>query len=258
MNTEVNRTGTAKGTGTEVGSDPATDAGGGADAGGAVHEGHAPVTWRYDAACLDRLTERALALAERPGRTLIGIAGEPGSGKSTLAEHLLSSVEARRPGLAAAVSMDGFHLAQRVIDARGHGPRKGAIDTFDAHGFVAALRRTRDETATTVWWPEFRRELEEPVAGAVEVAPAHRLVVVDGNFLLSTRAPWDQAAGLLTETWFLDADGPARRDRLTARYVRYGFTPEAARAKTDGVDEVTSRRIRLDAHRADLILTEGQ
>ena len=219
---------------------------------------HHDATWLYGDWSPDRLTDRALELSRSRDRTVIGIAGEPGSGKSTLAEQLLAGIERRRPGLAVAVSMDGFHLAQRVIDARGQSARKGAIDTFDADGFLAALHRVHQERTSTVWWPEFRRDLEEPIAGALAIAPTHRVVIVDGNFLLCTQRPWQQVKNALAEAWFLDAAPAARRERLARRYIRYGFTPQAAHAKTTGVDEETSALIRGCAHRADLTLTEAR
>ncbi|MFJ8153664.1 nucleoside/nucleotide kinase family protein [Streptomyces sp. NPDC094468] len=206
---------------------------------------------------LERMADRVTVLCEGRSRVLLGIAGEPGSGKSTLAERLLAEIERRHPGTAAAVSMDAYHLAHHVLETRGDTHRKGTIDTFDAEGFLHTLRRTRQETRHTVWWPEFRRDLEDPVAGSVGIAPHHRLVLVDGNFLLSTRHPWPHVRDELTETWFLDAAPALRRERLRRRYVHYGFTPEAAAAKTDGTDEETSLLIRLDAHRADLTLTEA-
>ncbi|MGW0830592.1 nucleoside/nucleotide kinase family protein [Streptomyces prunicolor] len=209
----------------------------------------------YGNPSLDVLTERALNLA-RNGRALLGIVGEPGAGKSTFAEQLLAQVEQEQPGLAVAVSMDGFHLAQRVVEARGQLAEKGTIDTFDADGFVALLRRTRAETEHTVWWPEFDRDIEDAVAGAVDVTAHHRLVIVDGNFLLATRDPWRRAKDLLDESWFLDARPEARRARLVRRYISYGFTPEAARAKALGVDEDTSALIRSTVSRADLVLGE--
>jgi pantothenate kinase len=209
----------------------------------------------YGSPSPDALTERALHLA-RDGRALLGIVGEPGAGKSTFAEQLLARLEKEQPGLAVAVSMDGFHLAHKIIEARGQSARKGTIDTFDADGFVALLRRTRAETEHTVWWPEFDRDLEDAVAGAIEVAAHHRLVVVDGNFLLATRDPWLRIKDLLDESWFLDALPEPRRERLTRRYISYGFTAEAARAKTLGVDEDTSSLIRSTVPRADLVLSE--
>ncbi|MES2549162.1 MAG: nucleoside/nucleotide kinase family protein, partial [Pseudomonadota bacterium] len=53
----------------------------------------------------DRLETRAAA----GGRVIAAIAGAPGSGKSTLAEKLIGKLNARRPGLAAVLPMDGYH-----------------------------------------------------------------------------------------------------------------------------------------------------
>lgn len=218
--------------------------------------GHGPTTPLYPWPSMHELAERALALTGSR-RALLGIVGEPGAGKSTFAEHLVARIEQMRPGIAVGVSMDGFHLAQQIIGRQGKAARKGDIDTFDALGFVGMLRRTREETRTSLWWPEFRRELEEPVAQAVEVSPAHQLVVVDGNFLLATTPPWDQVRGLLTETWFLDSDPAARRQRLMDRYVRYGFNEDLARSKAEGSDEASSVEIRRTGGSADLLLKEG-
>ncbi|MEW2523052.1 nucleoside/nucleotide kinase family protein [Actinacidiphila alni] len=217
---------------------------------------HGPLAPLYAQPSRRALAERALGLVGG-GRALLGIVGEPGAGKSTFAEQLLAEVATLRPGAAVGVSMDGFHLAQQVIDRQGKADRKGAVDTFDARGFVAMLRRTAGETDQSVWWPEFRREIEEPVAQAVEVTPAHRLVVVDGNFLLTTDPPWHEVRDLLTETWFLDADPGPRRERLVRRYIRYGFGEESARAKTEGIDEITSAHIRRTCATADLTLHES-
>ena len=41
--------------------------------------------------------------------------------------------------------MDGFHLADAQLDRLGRRNHKGAPDTFDVDGYVAALRRLHDE-----------------------------------------------------------------------------------------------------------------
>lgn len=194
---------------------------------------------------------RARDLAERPGPTLLGITGAPGAGKSSLAEAVVAAVEG-----AVLVGMDGFHLAHRVLEERGLVAVKGAPQTFDAAGYVALLRRIRAGDGT-VWAPEFRRDLEDAVAGAVEVTAQHRLVVTEGNYLLLDTAPWDEVRGLLDACWYVDLADPDRRTRLQARHERYGRTPEEARERTFGSDERNAALVAATRDRADLLVVES-
>ncbi|MER7166870.1 nucleoside/nucleotide kinase family protein [Micromonospora sp. NPDC000207] len=199
---------------------------------------------------LDGLVARAKRLAETGPRQLLGIAGPPGAGKSTLGERLVVEVGPT----ARLVPLDGFHLAQAELVRLGRADRKGAPDTFDANGFVSLLRRVRRLEPTSVYSPEFRRDLEEPIAGAIEVPPSVRLVVVEGNYLLLPDPPWDEVRTLLHEAWFLDVDAELRMRRLIARHEAYGRTPQEARGRATGSDEINARRIGQTADRADLVV----
>lgn len=178
------------------------------------------------------------------GRLALGIVGAPGAGKSTASDAVLAAA-LQRGVTAVVVPMDGWHLAHAALEERGLAAIKGAPQTFDAHGFVALLRRLRAQTpdGPAVWAPEFRREIEEPVAGAIEVRGDHRLVVVEGNYLLLQDAPWHDVAGLLDVVWYLRPDDDARRARLIARHEAYGRPAEAARAHALGSDETNARRV---------------
>ncbi|MFI0792287.1 nucleoside/nucleotide kinase family protein [Micromonospora rubida] len=199
---------------------------------------------------LGELVARARDLAGAGPRQLLGIAGAPGAGKSTLAERVVAEV-----GQAARlVPMDGFHLAQAELRRLGRDARKGAMDTFDVGGYVALLRRLHRLEPIPVWAPEFRRDLEEPVAGAVEVPPEVRLVVTEGNYLLLPEDPWDEVRSLLHEVWFLDLDAELRHRRLTARHESYGRSPEQARAWALGSDEANAALVAGTAVRADLVV----
>ncbi len=199
---------------------------------------------------VEELVARARALADAGPRQLLGIAGAPGAGKSTLAEQVVAAVGAA----ARLVPMDGFHLAQAELGRLGRAARKGAVDTFDANGYVSLLRRLRRLEPTSVYAPEFRRDLEEPVAGAIEVPPQVRLVVTEGNYLLLPDWPWEEVRALLHEAWFLDLDAELRLRRLTARHEAYGRSPEEARAWARGTDEANAALVAATAHRADLVV----
>ncbi len=196
------------------------------------------------------LADLVARVRDLPGRAMIGICGAPGAGKSTLAERLVAALGAE----AVLVGMDGYHLAQVELERLGRTERKGAPDTFDAAGYVHLLRRIRDQRDETVYAPDFRREIEEPIAGAVPVRPDHRYVVTEGNYLLLDHAPWHEVRTLLTETWFLAPDETLRRDRLIARHRAFGRSLEEARERTLGSDERNAVLINATRRSADLVL----
>ncbi|MFD9013245.1 nucleoside/nucleotide kinase family protein [Streptomyces sp. NPDC059552] len=190
-----------------------------------------------------------------PGeRRILGIAGPPGAGKSTLAARI---ADALGPDRAVVVPMDGFHLAQAVLDDLGRADRKGAPDTFDAAGYVALLRRLRAPQGPTVYAPAFDRSLEEPIAGSIPVAPDVPLVITEGNYLLHDAGEWSAVRPLLDEVWYLAPAEDLRLDRLIDRHVRHGKDPAHARAWVARSDEANARLVALGRHRADLVLDTG-
>jgi pantothenate kinase len=207
----------------------------------------------------DQAVARAVALAAAGGRSVLGIAGAPGAGKSTLARRVVTAVTAQLgPGVAVQVPMDGFHLANAALDALGRHDRKGAIDTFDAAGYVALVRRLVGgpdaEGAETIWAPDFDRRVDEPVAGSIAVPPETVLVVSEGNYLLDQSSPWRELPGLFTETWACVVDDDVRVDRLVGRHMRHGRDHGSARAWAVEVDGVNAARVTADLHRASVLV----
>ncbi|MDM0106709.1 nucleoside/nucleotide kinase family protein [Variovorax sp. J22R24] len=192
---------------------------------------------------------RIEALLTDGRRKLLGLVGAPGSGKSTLALALLRAFAGR----AQVVPMDGFHLANAELQRLGRAVRKGAPDTFDGAGYVALLRRLREQGAEEiVYAPEFRREIEEPIAGAIAVLPETQLVITEGNYLLLDDGPWAGAAALLDEVWYVDVADELRLDRLVRRHEQFGRSRAEALAWVEQTDEPNARRIaatRAKAHR---------
>ena len=194
------------------------------------------------------LVARAAALATGP-TAVLGITGSPGSGKTTLAAALARAVDG-----AVHVPMDGFHLADRVLDALGRRDAKGAEDTFDVGGYCALLRRLRAGSEDVVYAPAFERDLEQPLAGAIAVPRGTRLVVTEGNYLLLERGRWPEVAALLDEVWFCAPDPARRLRRLTARHVAFGKPPDVAAAWVAAVDEPNAALVEATRARADLVV----
>lgn len=228
-------------------------------------------------------TARRASGAQGAARVLVGIVGAPGAGKSTLAADVLAALAtdsdpggvaaptgtapARRradaPGVpdvrAVVVPMDGYHLADAELGRLGRRDRKGAPDTFDAHGYVALLERLRTpRPGVTVYAPAFDREIEEPVAGSIPVAPEVELVLTEGNYLLLgdelDHGRWSPVRELLDEVWFVELPDETRVERLVARHVRHGKAPAAARDWVLGSDEANARLVASTRDRADVVV----
>lgn len=190
---------------------------------------------------IEALAAAIRASATGPARFVFAVAGPPGSGKSTLAGALVAALERLDPGGAVLVPMDGFHLDNAVLEARGLLARKGAPETFDVAGYHDALRRIRAGEEVAV--PVFDRTLDLARAGAAVVLPGHRVVVTEGNYLLLDRPPWTCLAGLFDRTLYLSAPEAELRARLVRRWLDHGLVPEAAEARADGNDLVNARLV---------------
>jgi pantothenate kinase len=196
-----------------------------------------------------QLADRVTALAvSADRRVLIGIAGAPGGGKTTLAELLVSSLGGF-PDVAH-VPMDGFHLADVELTRLGRADRKGAPDTFDVDGYAALLARIAAGEA--VWAPGFERTLEQPIAQAIPVVAETRIVVSEGNYLLLPA--WRHVRDRFDEVWFCRQDERLRLERLVARHVRFGKTPDEALAWVRRSDEHNARLVAATEQSADLVV----
>lgn len=188
---------------------------------------------------------------DRP-RILVALAGAPGSGKSTLAAELAKRLRLQKCPTEV-VPMDGFHLDNAVLDARGLRPRKGAPETFDAAGFVLTVARLKDAAEVVV--PLFDRQRDIAIAGAVAVPAACEVVIVEGNYLLFDEAPWRDLAGIWDIAARLDVPMPEIRARLIQRWLSHGLSRAAATRRAESNDIPNAQRVLDRSLPADLMLS---
>lgn len=194
--------------------------------------------------------QRVLALAEGKARVVVGIVGAPGVGKSTFAALLADAIGPTAVG----VGMDGYHLSNSELQRLGLSDVKGAIETFDAAGFLSLVSRLAAGQEEVVYAPEFRREIDEPVAGAIPIPRDVPIVFVEGNYLLVDTPPWTEIPGHLTECWYLEVDEAVRLERLQARHRTFGDSSDQAREKAYGNDQRNAELIERGKHAAQLVI----
>ncbi len=187
------------------------------------------------------------------GRKLVAVAGAPASGKSVLGAALRDAL--RGEGLQAElVPMDGFHLDNRILDARGLRARKGAPETFDAAGFWALVQRLRNKTE--VVYPLFDRARDLSVAGAGVIAPECEIVIIEGNYLLFDEQPWADLAALWDLAIWLDTPQHILRQRCISRWLEHGHDLAAAQTRAENNDLVNARRIIAARLPADITVSD--
>lgn len=193
--------------------------------------------------------------ASQARRYMLGITGGPGAGKSTFADSFCHEINAlSNAEVAVVVPMDGFHKTNRELHALGMWDRKGEPETFDARGFVDLLLTIRRFPNQMVAAPLFDRVTDEPVSGALHVHPLHRVIVVEGNYLLLPDAPWSEIAGILDEVWYIEATEDVVVKRLEERHLKRGLAGTALDEKITGSDLKNASRIAATRHLAHRIL----
>ena len=180
------------------------------------------------------------------GRILIAIAGIPGSGKTTLMLKLVALLNTMQPNIAAAVSMDAYHLMNIQLDALDLRSIKGAPPTYDVISYLHLLKNLKSQLHRPVFYPVYDREIHNPIWRATQVIqPTVKIIFTEGQFLLLDQSPWDALADIVDESWYLKVDPQKIREDLIARHVRGGRTRESA------IEHVS----RSDAANRDLVIT---
>jgi pantothenate kinase len=192
--------------------------------------------------------------AHTASRFMVAIAGAPGSGKSTLAHNLCG--ELKRLGESAiVVPMDGFHLDDAVLNARGHRARKGAPFTFDVRGFEALLKRIKarePDVAIAV----FDRSMELSRAAADIVDDKAKFVLVEGNYLLLAEQPWSRLGPLFDYSVFIDVPRDELERRLIKRWLDHGFDMDYAKNWVASNDLLNIDAVISGSSKADFVLKQ--
>ncbi len=207
---------------------------------------------------LQSLVEKITSLG-KDQRYLLGITGFPASGKSTLSLELAQTINQKMQSeVAIVVPMDGFHRLNAELKAWDLWELKGIPDSFNAEAFIELLKALREQTATTIGCPAFDRATEEPADNAIRVLPQHKLLIVEGNYLLLASNPWQNVKPLLDEVWYIESTLTEIKPRLLERHTKGGRSPDQAKEKMNSTDLPNAKLIKTTRPMADQIIRLGR
>jgi pantothenate kinase len=92
--------------------------------------------------------------------------------------------------------------------------------------------------------PVFDRSIEIARAGARLIPASVPVIVVEGNWLLLDRAPWDRLRPMFDVTVRVDVPEPVLRSRLRARWEGLGLSEAEIIAKLEENDLPNGRLVR--------------
>lgn len=199
----------------------------------------------------------------------VGIAGGPGSGKSTIATEIARRLNEICQDSTIVVGMDGWHIPLNELIHK-HGEegvkRRGAPWTFDVDSMVVELQTAKRNGQASL--PVYSREISNPVHGGITISRHHRIVFVEGLYvLMKDDTKWCRLYDLWDETWFVEC--PSRKEqveRLVSRSLKtwskykeeiWGPAEEGARKRTNYNDLPNMDLVAPTKQYADVIIVNS-
>ncbi len=132
----------------------------------------------------------------------------------------------------------------------------GAPDTFDTIALADSLKLVHKRNSQ-VRFPGFDRAVEEPVPDQILVDSAHKLVVLEGNYLLLDDEDWKPIGDLIDLAIYIDIPDDLRISRLIQRHCDFGKSMDDATEWVHRVDEANAKVIKKSATRAAALYRPG-
>ena len=124
------------------------------------------------------------------------------------------------------------------------------MNSMNNEQFHRDIFSLKSQTADSVYFPIYDREIHDPVAKAIEVKSDVKIVIFEGLYLIH----WQRIRDLLDYHVYLDADTGTMKKRLEDRKMKTGGTLEYAKRHFQRVDSKTMEIARRGRNIADTVI----
>ena len=218
-----------------------------------------PYEESWETAVAKRIKEEAAALKGDNEILMVGLVGIPGSGK-TISAILLATLLEEYGLETMSLGQGGYHYPLDYLksfpDAEEVIYRRGAPDTFDPHALMRDLERIKHGDEDFITLPGFDHAVGDPEPNKHAFdRNRHKVVIVEGLYLLHDQDGWEGVASCFDLTIFLntDVDNCIERVKIRNQCIP-GYTPEEINVRCELVDRVNAMTVMKTKDRADMII----
>ena len=191
---------------------------------------------------VDKLRPLLLQAEDGQQQHWIGVAGGPGSGKTTTAEAVANQLNELVPNCALVIPMDGWHYPKmKLLQLQGEEgyKRRGAPWTYDVDKCWNDLKQAKERREASL--PIYSREISDPVENGIHLNRSHKIVFVEGNYVLLQDDPqWGKLMELWDQKWFVKC--PTREIQIERLVKRSLKTWHKSKAQVWGPGEEGARK----------------
>lgn len=106
----------------------------------------------------------------------------------------------------------------------------------------------------SVYAPSFDHGVGDPVEDDIFVSLQHKVVIVEGNYLLLEDGAWKDVSSMFDEKWFIDVDIDTAMQRVLKRHISTGKPPDVAKWRIEYNDQPNAELIIKSKKNADLVI----
>lgn len=213
------------------------------------------------------LTERIIKLLQskpKNQRLLIGLAGSPGSGKSTISYNVTERINKFfGEDVSIVLNQDGYHYTREELSKFPEPElafkRRGAPFTFNPKGFLELIHKIKKPISPEtkdILAPSFNHKAKDPEPNSKIITPAHRIVIIEGNYVLLKDEYWREISAIVDEKWKIKVEPLQARRRIVKRHLEAGIsaTEDEAIERCNNNDLVNAVYIRENSVIPDLVI----